>query len=104
MSFGTHGTSYLRQLRERKYTPNMRVAFDRFSHQWYFTLKKLAPTKKLTAQQIAQLRFNLEKAKRKRIKQQILALLLSVVVLGLLLWGASVFINWLQHLPAEAFH
>ena len=105
MSFGTHGAAAIRQLRNRKHAPNMRVGFDKEAHQHYFKYKKpKKESKKLTAQEIAQLRYSLEMAKRHKVKYQVLAVIISLLVLVLLVWGVLFIIEWLQELPSDVYH
>lgn len=104
MGFGTHGAAAIRQLRNRRHTPNMRVEFDVASHQHYFKFKHGKRPKQLSAKEIAQLRVSIEMAKRHRVKYQILAVLISIVLLAALVWGVWFFICWLQELPADVYH
>jgi len=105
MSIGNHGAAALRQLRNRKYTPNMRVGFDKEAHRFYFKYKKgKKASKKLSAQEIAQLRHSLEMAKRHKVTYQVLAVIISLLVLVLLVWGVLFFIEWLQELPSDVYH
>jgi len=82
----------------------MRVEFDKESHRHYFKFKHGKSHKKLSAQEIAQLRYSLEMAKRHKVKYQILAVLISILVLAALVWGVLFFIEWLQELPSDVYH
>jgi hypothetical protein len=82
----------------------MRVEIDKESHKHNFNFKHGEPSKKLTAKEIAQLRFYIDEARRNKMKYQIMALFISLGMLALLIWSVLHFINWLQGLPSDVYH
>ncbi len=101
---GGHIAAMVASLRtNRRNRPNMRLEFDYQSRKGVrnFRFRK---NKKLTAQQIAQLRFAIEQNKKHRLRNQLLVLAISIVLLTLLIWGFLALFNWFAAQPADIYN
>ena len=81
----------------------MRIEFDYKSRKGIrdFRFKQ---NKKLSAQQIAQLRFAVEQNKKHRLRNQALLFGISIVLLALLVWGFLLLFNWFAAQPADIYN
>ena len=103
MSFADHSAAIFRQLQKRRKTkPNMRLAFDYKSRKGVKKIKH-AKHKQLTAKEIAQLRFYIDEAKRNKRKYQIIALLISVVLLVAVVFLFLELFEYVRNRPDEFF-
>lgn len=81
----------------------MRVEFDYHSRKGVqnFRFKK---NKKLTAQQIAQLRFAIEQNKKHRLRNQLVILAISLLFMALIMWGFITLFHWFESQPTDIFN
>jgi uncharacterized membrane protein len=87
----------------RRRRPNMRMAFDYESRKGIqsITHKK---TKKLTAREIARIRFMLQQDKKAKQKRQWLMLAVSLVLLAVFVGLFLLIFNWFAAQPADIYH
>lgn len=103
MSFASYSAAILRNLKKRRKTrPNMRLEFDYRSRQGISGVdhKEIKP---LTRKEIAQLRYYLDDAKRKKRKYQFLAVLISLAALALIVFLFLELVEYLQDSPPGFF-
>lgn len=80
----------------------MRLPLDYKSRQGIHKVE-YKETKKLSAREIAQIRFMISLAKKTERYRSLLLLLLSVAVLALLVWGFLELFTWIGNLPKDIF-
>lgn len=105
MFFGSgHVSAMLASLRSnRRKRPNMRLELDYRSRQGIKNVE-YKKTKKLTAKEIAQIRLIVAERNKHRVRNQLLFLALSLVLLGLILWGFLLLVNWFAAQPADIYN
>lgn len=105
MFFGAgHVAAMVASLRTNKRKrPNMRIEFDYKSRRGIRNFR-FRQNKKLSAQQISQLRFAVEQNRKHRLRNQIIVLIISIVLLGLLIWGFLLVFNWFAAQPSDIYN
>ena len=86
----------------RRKRPNMRLELDYKSRQGTHKVEH-KEVKKLSAREIAQIRFMISLAKKAERHRNLLLLALSVVVLALLVWGFLELFAVFQNQPKDIF-
>jgi len=100
---GGHIGSMMASLRSnRRKRPNMRLEFDYKSRQGIHHVEHKT-LKKLSAREIAQIRFMISLAKKAERYRMLLMLALSIVILALLIWGFLELFAWFEHQPKDIF-
>ena len=81
----------------------MRLEFDYKSRQGIKGVE-YKETKKLTAREIAQIRYMVRLRQRTRGYRQLIILLISIAVLALLVWGFIAVFQWFASQPADIYN
>jgi hypothetical protein len=92
---------FLNSINRRK-RPNMRLEFDYESRKGISKVE-YKETKKLTAREIAQIRFMISLAKKAERHRSLLLLGISIIVLALLIWGFLELFTWFEQQPNDIF-
>ncbi len=93
---------FLRSINRRK-RPNMRLEFDYKSRKG---IQKIAhkKVKKLSAREIAQIRFMLSQDKKVKRKRELMMLGVSLIALIILVWIFLLVFNWFAAQPADIYN
>lgn len=87
----------------RRKRPNLRLEFDYKSRQGIKDVQ-YKETKKLSAREIAQIRYVISLQQKTERYRQLILLGLSVILLALLIWGFLALFNWFAAQPEDIFN
>jgi hypothetical protein len=86
----------------RRNRPSMRLPLDYKSRQGIHKVE-YKETKRLSAREIAQIRFMISLAKKAERHRSLLLLGISIIVLALLIWGFLELFTWFEQQPNDIF-